>query len=557
VRDALASDGSVFARSLPVKVVRSVEGGPPKAIPLTTDQIVFEMHRLRQPVRLGKNGTPVPTVVPTRVARMYLTMPDEWNLPPLAGICTAPLLASDGSVRTAQGYDRSTGLWCANVPALQIPERPTRADSEAALRRLRQTFQTFPFEDSVRRHDCRLGIDVVNLDLPPGRDESAFLAGLMTAICRPSLPLAPGFLVRAPGISGFGTGKGLLVRSICAIAFGIRPRAFTKGGDSKELEKRLSSALIEAEQVVFLDNVNSSILRSETLDSALTERPAGARILSRSRMATLNSTAFVAVTGNGLSVSEDSVRRFIVCELNAHCENPEQRRFKPGILANIEENRAELLGAALTIWRFGRQHAAEIERGRPIGSFEDWAEWCRDPLLALGCRDPIERIDRVKADDPHRRWVVELFGAWNAHHDELPIKAADLAVPVRALVDPRGRGRQHIETRLMQLVGTCAGGFTLTKQDAASGRDAYVFALRSIFGEGSESSAESRRPREEGAAVDGTAASARGHDEEVGLAPSQRAGLITIDVGGRSVYVHRDFDAPTLERVLEVLDRRR
>jgi hypothetical protein len=42
-----------------------------------------------------------------------------------------------------------------------------------------------------------------------------------------------------------------------------------------------------------------------------------------------------------------------------------------------------------------------IEADRPLGSFEQWAEWCRDPPLALGCRDPVERIDAVKSDDPH------------------------------------------------------------------------------------------------------------------------------------------------------------
>jgi hypothetical protein len=505
---------------------------------------------------------------------MYLARPDEWNLPPLAGICTAPLLSADGSVRTAEGYDQSTGLWCANVPALQIPEHPTRADAEAALRRLRETFQTFPFSDAVRRLEPRLGTDVVNLDHPPGLDESTLLAGLMTAICRPSLWLAPGLLIRAP-TSGSGTGKGLLVRSICAIAFGVRPRAFTKGGDRQELDKRLASDMIGAEQVVFLDNVNHSILRSEILASALTERPVRIRALGHSRMVTLNSAAFVVVTGNGLTVSDDLVRRFPVCELDARCENPEQRPFESGFLRKIEGCRGELLSAALTIWRFGRQHAAEIERGRPIGSFEDWAEWCRDPLLALGCCDPVERIDLVKADDPHRRQIVDLFDAWNAHHDERPTKAADLAVPVRALVDPHGRGRHHIETRLTQLVGTCAGGFTLTKQHAAGRHGAYAFALRATFGEGSDPGAENRRPREEGAVVDETAALAslqtassscdspptaegRNHDEAVSLAPPQQGtGLIMIDVGrGRSIHVDRDFDARTLERVLEVLDRR-
>jgi hypothetical protein len=394
----------------------------------------------------------------------------------------------------------------------------------------------------------------------------------MTAICRPHLPLAPGYLVRAPGHSGSGTGKGLLLRSICAIAFGIRPRAFTKGGDHQELEKRLSSALTE--QVVFLDNLNSSILRSETLDSALTERPAGARILGRSRMVTLNSTAFVAVAGNGLSVSGDSVRRYIVCELDARCEHPEQRPFEAGFLANVEANRAKLLAAALTIWRYGRQNTTDLVRGRPLGSYEEWAQWCRDPLVALGCCDPVERIDRIKADDPDRRQIVELFEVWHAHHGERPIKAADLAAPVRALIEPQGRGRHHIETRLTHLVGTCAGGFTLTKQDAAGGRGAYVFAVRATFGEGGESGTKTRRHHEEGAAVDGTAASnsfqtvsspwnappvgeTPCHDEEVALAPSPGTGLITIDVGRGRIHVDRDFDARTLERILEVLDRRR
>jgi hypothetical protein len=62
VRDALACCGYVFDRGTPTKVVRSAEGGPPKAIPLTAEQIVFEMHRLRQPVRLDRDGRLVPTI---------------------------------------------------------------------------------------------------------------------------------------------------------------------------------------------------------------------------------------------------------------------------------------------------------------------------------------------------------------------------------------------------------------------------------------------------------------------------------------------------------------
>ena len=120
----------------------------------------------------------------------------------------------------------------------------------------------------------------------------------------------------------------------------MSPRAFTKGGDRQELDKRLVSDLIEAAPIVFLDNVNGSMLRSDTLASVLTERPARVRPLGRTGMVALNSTAFIAVTGNGLTVSEDLARRFIVCELDARCENPEQRRFESGFLNQIESSQS-------------------------------------------------------------------------------------------------------------------------------------------------------------------------------------------------------------------------
>ena len=48
---------------------------------------------------------------------------------------------------------------------------------------------------------------------------------------------------------------------------------------------------------------------------------------------------------------------------------------------------------------------------------------------------------------------------------------------VRALVDPQGRGRQHIAARLQQLVGTRAGGFALTREEAAGRWGAATYSL--------------------------------------------------------------------------------
>jgi hypothetical protein len=478
LRDLLAASGEFYDRDMPVKLIQPATGGPMIARPLTVNNVVFEAHRIARPVKLDLEGKPHEVTLPERVARMYLDMAGEWNLPPLAGVSTAPLLGPDGTIHNSVGYDSATQLWCCAVPPLRILEYPSRTEADAALELLRRAFRTFPFADARRCHDSTLMVEATDLAHLPGRDESAFLAALLTAVCRPSLWLAPGFLAVAPQISGAGTGKGLLVRAICVIAFGTPPRAFTAGHDRQELDKRIVSELVEAAPALFLDNVNATELRSAAIASVLTERPARVRLLGLSRMVALNSTAFIAITGNGLRVSEDLARRFLLCELDAHREDPETRGFAPGFLGEIERRRAELLAAALTIWRYGRQHSSELRHGRPLGSFEEWCAWVRDPLLTLGCRDPAERVELVKARDPYRQQVGELFRIWDDCHGDAPVKAAELAERVERVIDPQGRGRQYVASRLGTLAGTRAAGFVLTRQEAAGVWGAATYSVR-------------------------------------------------------------------------------
>ena len=477
LRDLLAASGRLFDRGVPVRIIRSMDGSPPSAMPLTRHNVVMEAHRLCQPMKVDSHGNHVPVTLPDRVAQMYLDMVGEWDLSALAGVSSAPVLSADGSIRAADGYDPETALWCCNIPTLRLSPGPSRSDAVASLRVLRQEFRTFPFGDAVRCSDVSLGVEVTDIVEPPGRDESSFLIALLTAACRPSLWLSPGILVTAPAVSGAGSGKGLLVRAICAIAFGIRPRAFTPGSDRQELDKRLVAELIEAQPALFLDNVNGVALRSDTLASVLTERPARVRVLGQSRMVPLNSTALVAITGNGLTVTEDLARRFIPCELDARCEDPESRPFSPGFLDQIADRRAELLAAVLTIWRWGRQNATGLTRGKPLGSFEGWAEWCRDPLLALGCRDPVERIEALKANDPRRQRIADLFRTWWEQHGATPMKANELAEPVKVIADPQERGRQYLATFLSGLAGTHAAGFVLTRQEPAGKWAAATYVL--------------------------------------------------------------------------------
>jgi hypothetical protein len=57
------------------------------------------------------------------------------------------------------------------------------------------------------------------------------------------------------------------------------------------------------------------------------------------------------------------------------------------------------------------------------------------------------------------------------------VKASALAEPVRVLVDPQGRGRQFVAARLVQLTGTRAGGFVLTREEAAGKWGAATYSL--------------------------------------------------------------------------------
>jgi hypothetical protein len=105
-----------------------------------------------------------------------------------------------------------------------------------------------------------------------------------------------------------------------------------------------------------------------------------------------------------------------------------------------------------------------LKAGLALGSFETWGTWVRDPLLALDCQDPVAQIREIKARDPHRQKVTELYELWWEHHGDVPTKASELAEEVKAAIDLQGRGRQFIAKFVEDLAGTRQSGFVLNRQ---------------------------------------------------------------------------------------------
>jgi hypothetical protein len=156
-------------------------------------------------------------------------------------------------------------------------------------------------------------------------------------------------------------------------------------------------------------------------------------------------------------------------------ESPEERKFKLGFLDDILVARPKLLSAALTIWRWGRQ--SKLNEGRALGSFETWCQWCRDPLLTLGAKDPVQRIAEIKANDPRRRALMDIFDIWWDRHGGATLKATELNAVVLELIDTKSSrrpdgsltySRQKVARWLSHAVNTRVGGFVL-KQSMAAG----------------------------------------------------------------------------------------
>src|ERR1700749_4713807 len=80
LRNLLASTGTLFDRGGPVKIVQLGDISLPQALRLSVSRIVMETHRICRPVRARGNDL-VEVTLPNGVARMYLEMAGDWQLP--------------------------------------------------------------------------------------------------------------------------------------------------------------------------------------------------------------------------------------------------------------------------------------------------------------------------------------------------------------------------------------------------------------------------------------------------------------------------------------------
>jgi hypothetical protein len=353
----------------------------------------------------------VPTDAPEKVAETYLARRGEWKLPVLMGITTTPILRHDGTILDRPGYDADTGLIFrpGEIRFPPIPSDPTREDAVAALGELKEIVKDFPFATPA--------------------DRSVALSGYLTAIHRGTLPTAPmhGFSAPAPG-----SGKSLLVDTVSIVTTGDIVPVIAPGADEEELEKRLASALMRGADIISVDNCTQP-LGGVFLNQVLSQQEVSSRILGASKDAQLPTRMALFATGNNLRFASDTVRRVLLCTIDAGVERPELRRFEgPPLLERVWEARPRLVTACLTIlraWRLARPAAGiKVE---PYGGFEEWSMWVREALVWLGEADPRETVAEVIENDPARELFVMVRVEWEQHLGlDVPYRGAEVAEKV-------------------------------------------------------------------------------------------------------------------------------
>lgn len=313
------------------------------------------------------------------------------HLKPLNGVARQPYLRSDGSLVTTPGYDDQSGLYGDFDPKkYSCIDRPTKEDALHALEVLRGLLNEFAFSNTC--------------------DETAALAGIVTATIRPSLATAPMFHIKAPQIA---SGKSYLATVIANFAGATGITAFSFPENDEECRKLLLAAFLESPAVINFDNVTTDIQPYKSLCSAITEEFMTGRILGLSKTATVGTRTLLLSSGNNVDPIKDMTRRTIVINLDPKIESPATRTFERDPLHELSKHREYYVSQALILVRSWIVSGAPPIECKRVASFRQWSDWVRQALLWLDLPDPVSSFYQQMNNDPDRELLGRFLHYWN------------------------------------------------------------------------------------------------------------------------------------------------
>jgi putative DNA primase/helicase len=402
--------------------------------PMTEVTMTEAMSAAAVWLRQNAKGDWLRTDPPLKVAKTLLEREGRWHLPRVVGVITCPTLRPDGSLLAAPGYDPATRLLVVSPPPMPaIPEAPTKAEAETALKFIDKLLDEFPFVDVTSR--------------------SVGLSALLTTVARGSMMCAPAHVVTAPEA---GTGKSYLIDIVATITTGRWCPVVAAGRNEEETEKRLGALLIKGQPLVSIDNVNGA-LGGDLLCQMITAPTVEVRVLGLSKTISVDNRMTLFANGNNIKLIGDLVRRVVRCSMDANLERPETRKFKGNPIDVVLANRGNYIAAALTVVRgfitAGRPGASDL---LPFLGFDGWNNNVRGALVWLGQADPADSVKSAREEDPGRVTLVNMVEAIAAQNFDRWMTAGEL---IKAAEKGNGWNYDRPELRdaLIEAVGDRGG----------------------------------------------------------------------------------------------------
>ncbi len=365
------SPPSTFVRSGGLVRIVYDEQDIPKIEPLDVSRIRCRLTEVANFFTMRKSDggyIPVGTNPPKTLAENILAQ-EDWELPPLAGVARAPILRADGTICTTPGYDPTSRLMYCPDPSLNlrpVPEHPCGEEVRACVDILVQVIDEFPFVDDASRANAM----------------AILFSILMRPVIKGHVPIA---IVDAPMQ---GTGKSLLITALAKIAIGnVSSESIPAKQNEDEWRKKITSILMTSASFVLLDNIpDNTTIDSPMLAATLTSREVSDRLLGGNRIVSLLSRVIWAASGNNLRVTatyRDAVIAFAWTPTQNGPGNVLGFRIRD-LEQYVDENRGNLLAAALTIIRAWYTHGKPMVPIPALGSFQEWADTVGSVLAFAG-----------------------------------------------------------------------------------------------------------------------------------------------------------------------------
>jgi hypothetical protein len=416
------------------------------------------------------------------------------NQSTLLGIRSTPLICLDGRVVDSPGYDSDTGLFFNIEPGhfpklrryrcereripkgvplngMQVRELSDEEAARVAASVARETelakkqaaaalsyltgevFAEFPFRDAVDSH--------------------AAVGALLTALVRQAIDVAPAFLYTAPQQS---SGKTELMKLTGRVVEGTAPAMNQWSLQVEERQKVIFSALLAGRQYLMFDNLRDGAkLDCPIIAQLVTTGVLEGRKLGASEMKQLLAAVFLAFSGNNVTLADDMSSRVIEVYLDAGMERPDTRSFRRDLGRWIDENRPEIVEAALKII------VAYLDAGAPAMSgkasrFPQWDRMVRFPIMFAGGEDIAAAFDRAHDADPTLELLREMLTAWRSANGDKALTSSEILDAIGGEFSPQ---YNHLRESLQALVGD---GRRLQLSAKALGQRLKRFVNRTLDG---------------------------------------------------------------------------